>query len=62
MLIWFQNVRPSDSGYVYSRRIMPCSPRMCMGPNARLNPMIISQKWSLPIPSDSSCPNTLGHQ
>ena len=51
--ISFQNVRPSDAGYVYSRRIMPCRPRMCMGPNVRLNPMIMSQKCSLPSPSES---------
>ncbi len=51
--ISFQNVRPSDAGYVYSRRIMPWSPRMCMGPNARLNPMIMIQKCSLPRVSES---------
>ena len=35
---------------------------MCIGPNARLNPMIITQKWSFPRPSLSFRPNTFGHQ
>lgn len=59
---WFQNVSPSDAGYVYSRRIIPSSPRMCIGPNARLNPTSMIQKCTFPQDSFSWRANTFGHQ
>ena len=59
---WFQNVRPSDAGYVYSRRIIPLSPRTCMGPKVRLKPTSITQNWSLPSFSFSCRPKIFGHQ
>ena len=58
----FQKVSPSAAGYVYSRRIIPSRPRMCIGPNVRLNPMISNQNCTLPMPSPSFCANTFGHQ
>src|SRR5947208_13905938 len=59
---WFQNVSPRDAGYVYSRRIIPPSPRMCIGPNARLNPTSRIQNCTFPHSSSSWRANTFGHQ
>ena len=33
-----------------------------MGPNVRLKPTSISQKWTLPMASDSNFPVIFGHQ
>src|SRR5947207_7922655 len=35
--------QPGRSGYVYVRRAIPISPRMCMGKNVRLKPMVMNQ-------------------
>src|SRR6266513_5262697 len=59
---WFQKVSPRDAGYVYSRRIIPPSPRMCMGPNVRLNPTSRIQNCTFPHSSLSWRANTFGHQ
>ena len=44
------------------RRLMPWSPRMCIGPKVRLKPMSVSQKCHLPTLSLRIQPNTFGHQ
>ena len=46
----------------YMRRGWPCRPRMCIGPNVRFMPMIISQKFHLPSRSLSIRPKIFGHQ
>ena len=58
----FQKSNPKPGEYVSIRRDMPFRPRMCIGPNARLKPMSIVQKFHLPRVSPSLWPNTLGHQ
>ena len=45
-----------------SRRGIPSMPRKCIGKKVILNPMKVSQKWSLPRVSPSMRPVILGHQ
>src|SRR5256885_416273 len=59
---WFQKVSPSAAGYVYSRRIIPSSPKICIGPNVRLNPTSRIQNCTFPHSSLSWRANTFGHQ
>ena len=54
--------QPMPFGYVYVRRGWPSMPRKCIGKNVRLNPITISQKFTLPSRSSSSFPKIFGNQ
>jgi hypothetical protein len=52
----------SASAYVQVRRGIPYIPDMCIGKKVRLNPIMVSQKWSWPSRSSGIRPATLGNQ
>src|ERR1044071_4300029 len=54
--------QPVAARYVYTRRGMPFSPRMCIGKNVTFTPMTNSQKCHLPSVSPSIRPVIFGNQ